>query len=281
MDDTRKAEIMHALSAGIQELTSSDSWQTWLTCQSRFHTYSFLNTLLIQLQAPAGTTRVAGFNAWRRLGRNVRKGEKGIAILAPIVRRTRVEDEDGEQHVITGSPSAFRMVYVFADVQTDGEDLPAIAHRLEGDDPNGLYTRLLPVAASIGFTVEEDYLDAGSNGDCDHRTCRIRIEARNDPRQQVKTLAHELAHAILHGDSYQGSRELAELEAESVAFIVCSSLQLDSSEYSFGYLAGWAGGGDEAIAGIKSAGANIHRAADHILTQLEGADMRASGDEAA
>ena len=284
MDDTRKAEIMETLTAGIQALTSSDSWTRWLTFQSRFHSYSFLNTLLIQLQAPAGTTRGAGFNAWRRLGRSVRKGQKGIAILAPIVRRTRVEDEDGEQHVITSSPAAFRIAHVFGDVQTDGCELPeAPVRRLEGDDSNRVFLRLMKVAADLGFTVEFAEFPDERGGDCTPSLKRIRIRQGMAPAHCVKTLAHELGHAVLHDEACIGSslRSLMELEAESVAFVVSSAMALDTSDYTFGYIATWAGGGDEAIGGIKRAGANIHRAADHILSQLEVADMAAPGHETA
>ena len=126
--------FLEELTAGVAELTSSDRWQHFLDVQARFHHYSFLNTLAILVQRP-DATRVAGFHAWRQLGRHVRKGEKGIAILAPIVRRIRVQDEDGEEHVLVGAPSAFRLVHVFDVAQTDGEELPSVCDRLEGDDP--------------------------------------------------------------------------------------------------------------------------------------------------
>jgi hypothetical protein len=110
-----------------------------------------------------------------------------------------------------------------------------------------------------------DYLDGSRNGDCNHSTKAIRLEARNEPAQQVKTLAHELSHAILHGDDFKGTREIAELEAESVAFIVCQKVGLDSSAYSFGYVASWIGGGPEAMKAITACGQRIVRAARQIL----------------
>jgi IrrE N-terminal-like domain len=121
------------------------------------------------------------------------------------------------------------------------------------------------VAHSLGFTVEEDYLDGGTNGDCSHSKKAIRVEVRNEPAQQVKTLAHELSHAILHGEGFTGTREIAELEAESVAYIVCQNVGLDSSAYSFGYVASWAGGGSEAIKAITASGQRIARAARQNL----------------
>ena len=257
-------EVLDQLREGIAALTSSEIWTRWLQAQQRFHKYSFGNTLLITLQCP-DATRVAGFRTWLQLGRHVRKGEKGIVILAPIAPRIRVEDENGDEHVIAGPAQRFRTAYVFDLAQTDGEELPSIADRLQGDDPDEVYNRLRSVAASLGFTVEEDYLDGGVNGDCNHTEHHIRVEVRNDPAQQVKTLAHELAHAILHGDGFSATREIAELEAELVAYIVCQNVDVDSSRYSFGYVATWAGGGTEAVKAIQASGQRIVGAARQIL----------------
>ena len=215
MDSTsKKTEVLATLAEGIASLTSSEAWVQWLDAQRRFHRYSFGNTLLIALQRP-DATQVAGFHTWLRLGRHVRKGEKGIAILAPVVRRFKVTDEaTGEENVVMGAPSAFRVTYVFDLAQTDGEELPtAPVNKLQGDDPDDRYSALIEVAHSLGFTVEEDYLDAGVNGFCNHEKRLIRVEVRNDPRQQVKTLAHELGHAILHA-ARDLPRERMELEAE-------------------------------------------------------------------
>jgi hypothetical protein len=207
-------EALDWLREGIAQLTSSEEWQRWLSVQRRFSRYSWGNTLLIALQRP-DATQVAGFHAWLRMGRHVRKGEKGIAILAPILRRVRVKDDET---VIVGSPSAFRVTHVFDIRQTDGEELPAPpVSMLQGDDPDALYTRLRSVAAAVGYTVEEDYLD-GQNGDCTPGERRIRIEVRNQPAQQVKTLAHELAHAILHADLSGLPRKRKELEQKGRAF---------------------------------------------------------------
>jgi antirestriction protein ArdC len=260
------AEIIRRLEDGIAELTSSEEWVRWLDTQRRFHQYSFNNVLLIALQRP-DATRVAGFRRWLEMGRHVRKGEKGIAILAPIVSRTKVTDDDGEERTIVGAPNRFRIAHVFDIAQTDGDDLPEPpAKKLAGDDPTGAYTQLVEVAHSIGYTVEEDYLLGSRNGDCNFAERRIRVEVTNDPAQQVKTLAHELAHAFLHNpEVFEGTRELAELEAESVAYLVCDGVGLDSSDYSFGYVAGWAGGGTEAIAALKTSAVRIAGAARSIL----------------
>jgi antirestriction protein ArdC len=258
------ADVLDQLREGIATLTSSEQWTRWLQAQRHFHKYSFGNTLLILLQRP-DATRVAGFHSWLTLGRHVRKGEKGIVILAPIARRMRVEDENGDEHVIVGVATAFRTAHVFDVSQTDGADLPSVTDRLSGDDPDEFYSQLVSAARSIGFTVDQADLDGGVNGDCRHSKKSIRVDARNEHAQQIKTLAHELAHAILHGDGFTGAREIAELEAESVAYIVCQSIGLDSSAYSFGYVASWAGGGPEAIKAITASGQRIVRATRQIL----------------
>ena len=212
----RKDEIIGRLTAGIEQLTSSERWQEWLAVQSRFHHYSFRNTLLIQLQCPEAT-RVAGFRAWQQLGRQVRKGEKAIWILAPVTRKRSDDDveDDGKSRILV----AFKPACVFDISQTDGEPLPEVCSRLDGAAPDGVYDELITFAHSIGYSVEEDYLPGGTNGDCNFTEHHIRVEVTNAPAQQVKTLVHELAHAMLHENAKD--RALAELEAESIAFVVC------------------------------------------------------------
>jgi antirestriction protein ArdC len=273
MTGTSKTNALEQLAEGIAQLTSSDRWQDWLLMQSRFHHYSFNNTLLIMLQRP-DATRVAGFNAWRKLDRFVRKGEKGIWILAPMVYKASTDNKpetDDATKVIRG----FKPVPVFDLSQTDGQELPEICIRLMGDQPGDIYDHLRCVAHGLGFTVEEDFLDGGTYGECSHTEKRIRLEARNDERQQVKTLAHELGHAILHepSEGRPNSRPLLELEAESVAYVVCQNLGIETSDYSFGYVATWAGGNDEAQKAIRASGTRIQRAAGAILTALSGEDQ--------
>jgi len=266
MTSSRKEEVLTSLTDGIAALTSSSRWETWLRAQSRFHHYSFNNVILIQIQDP-DATRVAGFHTWKALGRSVRKGEKAIWILAPMTRKVAADDAEQADETKPGARvlSGFKPVPVFDIRQTDGEPLPEVCSRLQGDEP-GVYTQLIAVAHSIGYTVEEDYL-TGANGDCSFTERRIRVEVRNDARQQVKTLAHELAHAMLHEDF--DSRPLAELEAESVAFIVMSTLGVNSEEYSFGYCASWARGGAVAVAAIRASATRIQGAANTIITMLD------------
>jgi len=255
-----REELIAQLTEGIRNLTSSIEWRRYLEIQSRFHNYSYRNVLLIAAQCQ-DATRIAGFNTWRRLNRSVRKGEKAIWVLAPMLYKNP-ENTEGDR-VIRG----FKLVAVFDVAQTDGDELPSICVRLNDDDPAGRYIQLVRVAQSIGFKVEDHEFISQTNGDCCHVERRIRIETRNSAAQRVKTLAHELAHALLH-ESY-GNRGLAELEAESTAYVVCRSLEIDSSGYSFGYLATWAGGSDKAVMGIKASCERIQKTAALILQAVE------------
>jgi antirestriction protein ArdC len=259
---TDRPELLSKLTDGISNLTTSDEWRQYLEFQGRFHHYSFSNVLLIAAQN-SQATRVAGFNTWRKLNRLVRKGERAIWILAPMVYKEADASTGKDDKVIRG----FKFVPVFDVDQTDGADLPSICNRLEGDDPEGLYDQLLTVARSIDFTVE-DYDFAGStNGDCSHANRRIRVKTSNSAAQRVKTLAHEIAHAVLHEEF--SDRAAAELEAESVAYIVCQVHGFDTSGYSFGYVATWAGGGEHALTGIKTSCERIQRCAATILQTFE------------
>ncbi|NNN20842.1 MAG: ImmA/IrrE family metallo-endopeptidase [Acidimicrobiales bacterium] len=163
-----------------------------------------------------------------------------------------------EEHLI-----GFRSVPVFDISQTEGKELPEVCQRLvqEGFD---LDLQLFKEAANfIGFYVEEISIGDGSNGDCTHAIKRIRIEESNSSAQKCKTMAHELTHAILHENFHD--RALAELEAESAAFLICNEIGIDSSTYSFGYLATWAGGHENASILIKSSANRIRDAATKIL----------------
>jgi antirestriction protein ArdC len=206
---------------------------------------------------------VAGFSAWRKLGRTVSKGERAIWILAPMVGRGTATADGEEKRPVYG----FRPVAVFDVAQTEGDELPQVCRNLEGEDPAALFDTLCGQADRMGYSVESVELPGTTNGDCTFALRRIRVESRNQPAQRVKTLAHELAHALLHAGA--DDRALAELEAESAAYVVCRSLGLDTGEYSFGYVACWAGGGAEAVARITTSGGVIQRAASVILDGIQ------------
>jgi hypothetical protein len=256
----RHAALVDQLTDGIADLTSSDRWRRYLDFQGRFHRYSAGNVLLILAQCP-DATRVAGFRAWRSHDRTVRKGERAIWILAPMVRPRSNDGSDDGQAVC-----GFKWVPVFDVSQTDGGELPSVCRPLSGDDGVADFARLVDIARLLGFRVEDHRFEGPTNGDCCHSRRRIRVEVRRSPSQRLKTLAHELAHAILHETVEDLS--VAELEAESTAYVVCAHLGVDTAEYTFGYVATWAGGGGAAIAAIKASCDRIQRAAEVIVGSL-------------
>jgi hypothetical protein len=260
--------LVEQLSRGVADLGDAGKWEEFLAAQARFHRYSFANTMLILQQFPGATT-VAGFNTWRSAGRAVRRGERAIWIVAPVLHRRGTSGDDPE---ITG----FRRVAVFDLSQTEGAELVSLCEPLEGGDDRGWFDVLVEVATTLDFDVERSDLPIGVFGDCTYATRRIRVAASASPAQAVKTLAHELAHALLHEST--DDRALAELEAESVAYVVCQHLGLDTKCYSFGYVTTWAGGTSVALRAIKGSCARIADTARVILdlafpVTLAGADQ--------
>ncbi len=252
--ESRQATIdkLHAqLSDGVLALNDPQAWQAWLTFASRFHKYSFGNSLLIMAQDPQAT-HVAGYEAFKAMGRQVRRGESGIKVLAPITRRAPRLDDTGQPvrddqgravhqtHVVGTKP-----VTVFDIRQTDGPPLPdpkiGEAVLLTGQAPTGLWNRLQDLLGDRGFDVRRGADLGGANGYTDFGERLVMVRDDVDDAQTVKTLAHEAGHVLLHQE--QGSRDcrgIVEVEAESVAYIVTSAHGLDSSQYTFNYVAGWA-----------------------------------------
>jgi antirestriction protein ArdC len=229
--------------------------------QSRFRKYSFGNCLLIMAQRP-DATRAASFRKWQELDRSVNKGEQGIRIFAPSTRKVEVETEDGEvkQEAVT----EFRLVPVFDVQQTSGAEPPEPLHLLQGEDAHGVFGKLSKVAEGIGYDVQvtpEIVSHPGANGLCEYGPKKITVAGNRSELQQVKSLAHEIGHALLHGNPEAGlSRSTFELEAESTAYVVCQSLGLDTSDYSFGYCAAWKqGDAEKAREQIKASGAGSRR----------------------
>ena len=267
---TTTAAAIGMLEEGITRLQSQEAWKQYLETQARFHQYSFGNVLLIARQRPTAT-RVAGFHTWLDLGYSVRKGERGIAILAPIIVKRTEQTEEGETEV--RRVVNFRVVYVFDIAQVDAGasakqlvNMPG-CERLIGDAPAELLEHLHAIAGEIGYKVEITHRleHPSANGECDYSMQTIRIRTGLGGAQTIKTFAHELAHAVLHSDFGRAglTRELAELEAESVAYVVCQALGIDSSSYSFGYVSSWTG--KEAAKLIRQSGERIQKAAHRIL----------------
>jgi len=258
-----KANLLGQLTQGVLELTSSRAWSAWLRTSRQFHRYSFQNQVLILRQRPDATW-VAGYRGWLRLGRQVRPGERAVRILAPCLS---VPDAPAGEKRPSPIVVGFRIARVFDLSQTDGAELPQPVRTLTGEGSGAELARLAQRALELDFQLQFTSLWGSRNGDCSHALRRIRIREELPRAHKVKTLAHELAHAVLHGPAFQGSRALAELEAESVAYLVCQELAVDSAEYSFGYVATWSGGGPEAVRLITAAGARILRAKEVILAE--------------
>lgn len=253
---------MQLLEDGVAAILDGESFKRYLRCMSRFHSYSAGNITLIHAQCP-NAIRVAGYRRWQELGRQVRKGEKGIAILAPMTRKVSDDTEDPTR-VVAG----FRVATVFDIGQTDGEPLPeppaAEAIRIATDQGAELYRRLEAWLIAEGVSIEV--------GECGSAHGYFQPAARRivlSPRiagsdHQTKTLVHEAAHFVA---KHRGSTtpEDAESVAEGVAFVVCSRFGIETSAYSLGYISGWAQ--DKAV--LRRNLEAIQRTASAIIQGLE------------
>jgi DNA primase len=245
-----RAEDLHAeIERGVAELVEGEDWRRWLEVAARFPRYSFRNTLLICLQCPEASA-VMGYRAWRSLGRNVKAGERGIRILAPCLYKRR-DDEDLHDDEGSRVLRGFKAASVFDVSQTEGEPLPRPAGvtLLDGEAPEGLWDALASQVLAEGLTLERAEIPGTANGTTDFGARTVTVRASLSAAQAAKTLAHELAHVLLHsGTEYAtGCRGRAEVEAESVAYVVCQAGGLVTSGYSFGYVAHWSGGDTKVI----------------------------------
>ena len=284
-------EITDRLEQGIMELFDSERYKEYLRVMSKFHNYSFNNTLLIAMQKPDASL-IAGFSAWKNnFGRNVMKGQKGIKILAPSPFKIKKEMEkidpqtgkafigkDGkpvtEEKEIT--IPAYKVVSVFDVSQTEGRELPDIAvDELTGDvdrykDFFAALEKTSPVP--IGF----EKIEGGAHGYYHLEDKRIAIDEGMSELQTLKTAIHEIAHAKLHDidlnapkdEQPRVDRRTREVEAESVAYTVCQHYGLDTSDYSFGYVAGWSSGRE--LSELKSSLETIRSAAAEIINSIDG-----------
>ncbi len=283
-------EITDKLEEGLKELFESEKYKNYLSTMSKFHNYSFNNTLLIALQRPDASL-VAGYQAWQKnFNRHVKRGEKGIRILAPAPYKIKEErdkldpvtgevmlDKDGmpQTEEVEVKIPAFRAVSVFDVSQTDGEPLPELETKellstVEGyEDFIKAVTYVAP--APIGF---ED-IPGDSKGYFNIEENRIAVQEGMSESQTLKTMVHETAHSMLHNKEVNREDILApakdrntkEIEAESIAFTVCRHFGIDTSEYSFSYIAGWSSGRD--MKELKSSLDTIRRTASELITGIE------------
>ena len=283
-------EITEKLEQGIKELFESEKYKTYLNTMSKFHNYSFNNTMLIAMQKPDATL-VAGFKAWQKnFDRHVKKGEKDIRILAPAPYKIKEEQEKldpvtGEIMLDkNGMPvteeveikiPAFRVVPVFDVSQTDGKELPDIGvNELSGSvEDYEDFMQALTEVSPVPITYED--IEGEAKGYFHTTDHRIAIQEGMSQSQTVKTAIHEVAHAKLHDRErnqdidavLDKDRNTKEVEAESVAYTVCQHFGIDTSDYSFGYIAGWSS--DRDMKELKSSLDTIRKTASELITGIE------------
>jgi len=262
----RHRQDRERLQRASEELLCSEGWARWVRARAVFHSYSANNSMLLAMQCHERGIEprmVAGFRAWLRLGRCVRKGERALKILAPVPVRERDElgEDRGERRVF------FRTASVFADVQTDPlpgvepAPLEAPSVRIDGDSHGHLLIPLARLAAEIGFPMSFAELDGKRGGFCDYRAGRIVIEDRQAPNAKVRVAIHELAHA-LGVSSRKFGQERAEVIVETAAFVVAAGMHLETGGESIPYVAGW--GEDGALDAVTEAAELIDRIARRI-----------------
>ena len=286
-------EITDKLEEGLKELFESEKYKTYLSTMSKFHNYSFNNTLLIAMQRPEATL-VAGYKAWQKnFERHVNKGEKAIRILAPAPYKIKEErdkldpvtgemmfDENGmsQKEQVEVTIPAFRAVYVFDVSQTDGKPIPELEAQellstVEGYED---FVQALMNVATVPIGFED--IPGDSKGYFHTEEKRIAVQENMSESQTLKTMVHEVAHSMLHNKEINRDdlmeapikdRNTKEVEAESVAYTVCQHFGIDTSDYSFGYIAGWSSGKD--MKELKSSLDTIRKTASELITGIEGA----------
>ena len=259
---TQTQQIVEQLEKGVSEVFESDQYKQYLQVMSKFHSYSYNNILLIAMQCP-GATMVAGYESWQRLfKRHVSKGEKAIKILAPCpykkvilqdvtdpITHQPLKNSNGEiiKEKVQIIVPAFRPVSVFDVSQTEGEPLPEMAtlQELIGevDGFNDMQEILENMAPCAVYHKEIEGTAKGYYSPADNQ---IVIKNGLSQQQEIKTLIHEIAHSLLHNSEKMKDKKISrndmEVQAESVAYTVCSALGIDTSDYSFSYIAGWSQG---------------------------------------
>lgn len=284
-------EITDKLEAGLKELFESEKYKSYLSTMSKFHNYSFNNTLLIAMQKPEATL-VAGYQAWQKnFERHVNKGEKAIRILAPAPYKIKEErdkldpvtgemmfDENGmpQKEETEVTIPAFRVVSVFDVSQTDGKPIPELEvnellSTVEGYED---FVQALMNISPVPIAFED--IPGDSKGYFSTAEKRIAVQENMSESQTLKTMVHEVAHSMLHDKEVNQSmdipvkdRNTKEVEAESVAFTVCQHFGIDTSDYSFGYIAGWSSGRN--MKELKSSLDTIRKTASELITGIEGA----------
>lgn len=282
--DEKTKQAFSMIEQGVKDVCSSESFKQYLSCLSKFHSYSLNNTLLILSQKPEASL-VAGYRAWQtNFNRHVNKGEKGLTILAPVTtkedRLMNKHDENG--NVIldeSGNPvqemrvvnlTHFKTTTVFDISQTSGDSLPSLVHDLTGssNEVKAIIQTIQSICTiPIEFKTETEDLSfmTGAKGYYSPRKDKIVINKDLEDLQTAKTLIHEYAHSILHKETDKNQSQ-REIEAESLAFVICDHFGIDTSEYSFGYIASYA---NKDYSELKSILVNIQSKAHEMIELIE------------
>ena len=277
--------IMQNLETGVSELFTSERYQEYLKTMSKFHNYSFNNTLLIAMQRPDATL-VTGYRNWQSMGRQVKKGEKGITIIAPAPIKRKKEQAvlDQDQKPVIGSDGkpkteevevtlpCFKAITVFDIEQTTGEPIQTLAPEIltAAVEDYDLFLQAIQEIAPV--PIRFDAIDGSANGYYHNLDKEIVIKKDMSQSQTLKTAIHETAHARLHdreimeSQGIEKDRLTKEVEAESVAYCVCSAFELDTSEYSFPYIAGWSSGKE--MKELKASMDVIRKTAGEMIDEL-------------
>lgn len=286
------------LEAGVKEVFESEKYKTYLKAMSRFHHYSFGNVMLILMQCPEASL-VAGYTTWKKqFGRTVKKGEHGIQIIAPVKRSKLVSqdklDPDTQQPVMgpDGKPEkehvfvqyqGFQVAYVFDVSQTEGGELPSLGvDELTGDVPN--FDAMFSAVEAISPVPVEFRPASAAKGCFNHLERKIYVNEGMSQVQTLKTLIHETAHALLHDSSVlddeipKKNRHTKEVEAESIAYVVCQHFGIDTSDYSFPYVTGWSR--DKELPELKASLDCISKTASSLITSMEAACPELAADKA-
>lgn len=283
----RVKALTEKLEAGVKEVFESEKYKTCLKAMSRFHHYSFGNVMLILMQCPEASL-VAGYTTWKKqFGRKVKKGEHGIQIIAPVKRSKLVSqdrlDPDTQQPVIgpDGKPEkepvfvqyqGFQVAYVFDVSQTEGRELPSLGvDELTGDVPN--YDAMFSAVEAISPVPVEFRPASAAKGCFNYLERKIYVNEGMSQVQTLKTLIHETAHALLHDSSVlddeipKKDRHTKEVEAESIAYVVCQHFGIDTSDYSFPYVTGWSRGKE--LPELKASLECIGKTAAEMIDRIE------------
>lgn len=253
-------DLTAMLKEGIQTLYTSDSYKAYLSAMSRFHNYSFRNSMLIYQQKPDATL-VAGYRIWQdRFERHVNKGEKGIRILFPMITKQNDTEDPAKPSII------FRAGCVFDISQTSGKELPGpFVKHLDGEVRD--YAGFLKVLKLISpVPVQFEHIPTGACGYFHVQNQVIVIDESLSQVQTIKTLIHELSHALLHDGNTACDTRTREVQAESIAYTVCKRFGIDTSDYSFAYIAGWSS--DQSLEELSSSMEVIQKTADQLILDI-------------